>query len=62
MTMRKSLFVALALCCLASVAADSGARRGGASSYFFEQIKHYLYEGDTALHMAAAAFQQPIVL
>jgi ankyrin repeat protein len=45
---------------LASVVADIGARRGGSSSYFFEQIKHYLYEGDTALHMAAAAFQQPI--
>jgi len=45
---------------LATVAADQGARRRGAASHFFEQIKHYLYEGDTALHMAAAAFQQPI--
>jgi Ankyrin repeats (many copies)/Ankyrin repeat len=45
---------------LATVSADKGARRGGASSYFFEHIQHYLYEGDTALHMAAAAFQQPI--
>jgi len=44
---------------LASVASDSGARRGGASSYFFEQIKHYLYEGDTALHMAVAE-RQPL--
>ncbi len=28
---------------------------------FFAQIGHYLYGGDTALHMAAAAFCQPIV-
>jgi ankyrin repeat protein len=45
---------------LAAVSADRGARRGGTSSYFFEPIQHYVYEGDTALHMAAAAFQQPI--
>jgi Ankyrin repeats (many copies)/Ankyrin repeat len=45
---------------LAIATADRGARRGGAASYFFETIRHYLYEGDTALHMAAAAFQQPI--
>jgi len=34
-----------------------GASRQAASSYFFPEIRHYLYAGDTALHMAAAAFQ-----
>lgn len=28
---------------------------------FFDRIRHYIYEGDTALHMAAAAFQTGIV-
>lgn len=31
------------------------------SGDFFDQIKHYIYEGDTALHMAAAAFQTLVV-
>ncbi len=34
-----------------------GASRGAASQYFFPEIKHYLYAGDTALHMAAAGFK-----
>jgi hypothetical protein len=34
-----------------------GATRQGAEPYFFEAIQHYLYAGDTALHMAAAAFK-----
>jgi ankyrin repeat protein len=29
--------------------------------YFFDQILHYIYEGDTALHIAAAAYQFRIV-
>jgi ankyrin repeat protein len=45
---------------LATVSAARGARRRDAASHFFANIRHYLYEGDTALHMAAAAFQQPI--
>ena len=32
-----------------------GAARGGSVSYFFEEIQHYLYAGDTPLHVAAAA-------
>jgi ankyrin repeat protein len=32
-----------------------GATRQGPTSYFFEAIAHYMYAGDTALHMAAAA-------
>ena len=39
-------------------------RRGryspGASAFFFVEIAHYLYVGDTALHMAAAAFRRPV--
>jgi hypothetical protein len=29
--------------------------RQGPNPYFFEAIAHYMYAGDTALHMAAAA-------
>ena len=32
----------------------------GASDFFFTEIAHYLYAGDTALHMAAAAFRRPV--
>lgn len=45
---------------LATVSSDVGAVRGGASTFFFSQIAHYFYAGDTALHMAAAAFRRPI--
>ena len=34
-----------------------GARRQDAESYFLATIGHYVYEGDTALHVAAAAYQ-----
>jgi ankyrin repeat protein len=40
--------------------AADGASRCGAQTYFFESIAHYMYEGDTALHMAAAAFNYEI--
>ena len=45
---------------LATTASPVGAERQDASDYFFARIAHYLYRGDTALHMAAAAFQRPI--
>jgi ankyrin repeat protein len=45
---------------LATTACDVGATRQRASSFFFAEIAHYLYEGDTALHLAAAAFQRPV--
>ena len=45
---------------LATTAADVGATRQGASTFFFADIAHYLYAGDTALHMAAAAFRRPV--
>jgi len=35
-----------------------GATRQHAKAFFFEEAKHYLYAGDTALHMAAAGFQR----
>lgn len=41
--------------------AGSGATRQYAERNFFERIRHYIYEGDTALHMAAAAFRAGIV-
>src|SRR5499427_7216472 len=34
-----------------------GASREAASEYFFPEIRHYLYGGDTALHIAGAAFK-----
>jgi len=45
---------------LATMAADTGATRQGPSTFFFADIAHYLYQGDTALHMAAAAFRRPV--
>jgi hypothetical protein len=36
-----------------------GATRGEAATFFYADIAHYCYRGDTALHMAAAAFQRP---
>jgi hypothetical protein len=37
---------------------EVGATRGDSGTFFYEDIKHYCYRGDTALHMAAAAFQR----
>jgi ankyrin repeat protein len=45
---------------LATMASPVGATRQVATPYFFTKIAHYLYAGDTALHMAAAAFSRPI--
>ena len=45
---------------LATASAEVGAARLGASTFFYDEIKHYLYAGDTALHMAAAAFRRPV--
>lgn len=35
----------------------AGASRSDPSTYFLEPIRHYAYAGDTALHIAAAAYQ-----
>jgi hypothetical protein len=45
---------------LATLSMGSGATRQSSASFFFEEIRHYMYGGDSALHMAAAAFQQPM--
>jgi Ankyrin repeats (3 copies)/Ankyrin repeat len=46
---------------LARGRAAGGATRQAPSQNFFHRILHYMYEGDTALHMAAAAFQPRVV-
>jgi ankyrin repeat protein len=45
---------------LATTSAAVGASRRNPSTFFFADIAHYLYAGDTALHMAAAAFRRPV--
>ena len=45
---------------LATISPQVGATRQDSSTYFFSEIAHYLYAGDTALHMAAAAFRRPV--
>src|SRR5712671_6616634 len=42
---------------LATAREGVGATRLGARDFFFRDIAHYVYAGDTALHMAAAAFR-----
>lgn len=44
----------------ATAASDIGASRRDAATFFFGEIAHYLYAGDTALHLAAAAFRRPV--
>jgi ankyrin repeat protein len=45
---------------LATTTADVGATRQESVPFFFTNISHYLYAGDTALHMAAAGFQRSV--
>ncbi len=45
---------------LATMASPVGATRQEATNFFFTKICHYMYAGDTALHMAAAAFSRPM--
>ncbi|HKD36250.1 MAG TPA: ankyrin repeat domain-containing protein, partial [Pirellulales bacterium] len=45
---------------LATMASPLGATRQQAKPFFFKAISHYMYAGDTALHMAAAAFRRPM--
>ena len=45
---------------LATMPSPVGATRQEATKFFFTKIAHYLYAGDTALHMAAAAFRRPM--
>jgi len=45
---------------LATTSSDVGATRQESSPFFFADIAHYLYAGDTAVHMAAAAFRRRV--
>jgi hypothetical protein len=45
---------------LASCAIQTGATRQDAQTYFLAAIRHYVYAGDTALHIAAAAHQRDL--
>jgi ankyrin repeat protein len=45
---------------LSTTRAEAGAARNNARDFFFAEIAHYLYAGDTALHLAAAAFRRPL--
>ena len=45
---------------LASIASPTGATRHVSTSYYFEEIGHYVYEGDTPLHIAAAGYRTAI--
>ncbi len=46
---------------LATARVKAGATRAQAKDYFFEEISHYVYAGDTALHLAAAAHSPDFV-
>ena len=45
---------------LASEATAVGATRAASTSYFVEEIQHYVYAGDTPLHVAAVAYRTDI--
>jgi ankyrin repeat protein len=45
---------------LARLAIIVGATREAAETYYFNEINHYVYAGDTALHVAAAAYERDI--
>lgn len=47
---------------LARERAGEGASRQTAREHYFNEIAHYVYAGDTALHVAAAAYQNNIVM
>jgi ankyrin repeat protein len=42
---------------VATEAVTSGATRASSNGYFLAAIEHYIYAGDTALHIAAAAYR-----
>jgi hypothetical protein len=45
---------------LARTAMETGASRADSANFFFKEIAHYVYAGDTPLHFAAAAYQRDI--
>jgi ankyrin repeat protein len=46
---------------LASASVDAGATRRDAATYYLDDVNHYVYAGDTALHIAAAAYEARLV-
>jgi hypothetical protein len=46
---------------LASAKLVVGASREAAKTHFIAEIRHYMYGGDTALHIAAAAYRTALV-
>jgi ankyrin repeat protein len=42
---------------LALDASPIGATRNSSTAYYFKEIEHYVYAGDTALHIAAASYR-----
>jgi len=46
---------------LAKISFQAGATRQSPHAYFLDAIGRYIYQGDTALHMAAAAYQAEAV-
>jgi ankyrin repeat protein len=46
---------------LASESVEVGATRREAATYYLDEINHYVYLGDTALHIAAAAYEPDLV-
>jgi hypothetical protein len=46
---------------LATACFRSGATRPAAKTYFLNEIGRYVYAGDTALHVAAAAYQAEVI-
>jgi ankyrin repeat protein len=46
---------------LAAASVEAGATRREAAPYYLDEIDHYVYAGDTALHIAAAAHQPNLV-
>ena len=47
---------------LAAATVRGGATREDPSTYWFEEIRHYVYAGDTGLHVAAAAHRPAAAL
>jgi ankyrin repeat protein len=46
---------------LAAASVDQGATREEAATYYLDEINHYVYAGDTALHIASAASHEDLV-
>jgi ankyrin repeat protein len=46
---------------LATAAVAGGATRSDAATYYLDEINHYVYSGDTPMHVAAAAHRPELV-